>query len=464
MLRVFRHHIAVSTMILAAVETALLFTVLYVLLRLAGGQAAGSDDVYLIVPLIAASFAVMAAVGLYNRNVFFDVSLIASRTAVCIGFTVVLMAMIVYLYTLLWSGDYQSYVTICLASIIIHVLLVLLIRVIFLEVANLDAFKRRVLVIGAGPRAAKIDALGSHEPHFKTVGFLSTEGEPAEIRPDRVIGGADPGGAAALYDLAEHHAVDEIVVAAREQRGLPVMELLECKLGGVQVTDFLTFYEREAQRVDLDELQPSWLIYSDGFRRGLLNQATKRAFDIVVSGAFLLLTLPLTIAAAIAVKLDSPGPVLYRQERVGLNGRLFSVMKFRSMRTDAESDGVPQWAAAQDQRVTRVGNFLRRTRIDEIPQIFNVLKGDMSFVGPRPERPFFVKSLSSQIPFYNQRHRVKPGISGWAQINYPYGASVEDARAKLAYDLYYIKNGGLFLDIVTFLQTVRVVLWPDGVR
>lgn len=452
-------------MILAAVETALLFTVLYVLLGLAGGRPATNHDyVYLIVPLIAASFAVMASVGLYNRNVFFNVALIASRTAVCIGFTVVLMAMIVYLYTQLWTGDYQSYVTICLASIIIHVILVLLIRVIFLEFANLDAFKRRVLVIGAGPRAMKIDALNEHEPRFKTVGFLATEGEQAEIRPDRVLGGADPGGAAALHDLADHHAVDEIVVAAREQRGLPVMELLECKLGGIQVTDFLTFYEREAQLVDLDELQPSWLIYSDGFRRGLLNRAGKRVFDIAVSAAFLLLTLPITVAAAIAVKLDSPGPVLYRQERVGLNGRTFAVMKFRSMRADAESDGVPQWAAAQDQRITRIGNFLRRTRIDEIPQIFNVLKGDMSFVGPRPERPFFVKSLSSQIPFYDQRHRVKPGISGWAQINYPYGASVEDARAKLAYDLYYIKNGGLFLDIVTFLQTVRVVLWPDGVR
>jgi exopolysaccharide biosynthesis polyprenyl glycosylphosphotransferase len=190
----------------------------------------------------------------------------------------------------------------------------------------------------------------------------------------------------------------------------------------------------------------------------------KRGFDVVLSLTFLALTLPLLIAAAIAIKLESRGPIFYRQLRVGIDGRPYGLLKFRSMRVDAESDGVPRWAAVRDNRVTRVGAFIRTTRIDELPQIFCVLRGDMSFIGPRPERPFFVDELLQQLPYYGQRHRVRPGISGWAQINYPYGASVEDARAKLTYDLYYIKNYSIFLDMIILIETIRVVLWPRGVR
>ena len=471
MLRVFRHHIAFSTVILAAVETALLFAVLYALLRLALGAApvplAGpAQGLYLIAPITAISFVVMSAVGLYNREIFFDMRIVLSRAAISIAFIVVILLAVVYAYTKPFKGNYEFYYTICLASIILHLILILLIRMIFLHLINLDTFKRRVLVVGTGPLAAKIEALlGAGGHHFMAVGFLDPVVDACHRAPR-------PGGVAgrvldrdqALAELVRAHKIDEVVVATRERRGLPVLELLECKLGGSQVTDFLSFWEREAQQIDLDELQPSWLIFSDGFRRSVFRRAVKRACDVLVSGGFLAFTLPLTLVGAAAVKLDGPGPVFYRQERVGLNGRRFKVLKFRSMRLNAELDGVPRWAAAQDDRVTRVGNFLRRARIDEIPQVLNVLKGDMSFVGPRPERPFFVEALCQKIPFYDQRHQVKPGITGWAQINYPYGASEEDAKAKLSYDLYYVKNGGLFLDFIILLQTVRVILWPDGVR
>jgi sugar transferase (PEP-CTERM system associated) len=267
-----------------------------------------------------------------------------------------------------------------------------------------------------------------------------------------------------LAEEARRLNADEIVVASRERRGLPVESLMECKLAGLIVTEFQSFWERQTGQIELDEVNPSWLIFSQGFRMSLLRAAAKRAFDIVVALIILLATLPITLIAIVAIKLDSPGSVFYRQERVGAKGQIFNVLKFRSMRTDAEKDGVARWAQSNDARVTRVGRFIRKTRIDEIPQLLNVLAGEMSFVGPRPERPIFVENLTQKIPYYDVRHRVKPGITGWAQINYPYGASDEDAKAKLSYDLYYVKNWNLFLDAVILFQTARVVLWQEGAR
>jgi sugar transferase (PEP-CTERM system associated) len=230
------------------------------------------------------------------------------------------------------------------------------------------------------------------------------------------------------------------------------------------VTDFATFHERETGSVELDTLDYGWFIFSDGFPTGLIHQVTKRTFDIMVSLAFLVVFLPMLVVAAIAIRLESPGPVILRQTRVGRKGRSFVLLKFRSMRVDAEEDGVPQWAAANDSRITAVGTFIRKFRIDELPQLVNVLEGHMSFVGPRPERPYFVDQLSAEVPFYGERHRVKPGITGWAQLNYDYGASREDAEKKLEYDLYYVKNNTVFLDVVIILQTIRVILWPHGAR
>jgi len=226
---------------------------------------------------------------------------------------------------------------------------------------------------------------------------------------------------------------------------------------------YLTFVEKEIRRIDLKRMELGWLVFSDGFTFSTFDRFLKRLFDLVVSTIVLILTAPLLISAIIAIRLDSPGPVFYRQERVTLGGRNFWIMKLRTMRPDAEKAGAV-WAAERDNRITRVGLFLRRSRIDELPQLFNILKGDMSFVGPRPERPMFVAELATQIPLYHERHLVKAGLTGWAQINYPYGASVEDARSKLSYDLYYVKNFSILFDLVILLQTLRVVLWPSGVR
>jgi sugar transferase (PEP-CTERM system associated) len=256
------------------------------------------------------------------------------------------------------------------------------------------------------------------------------------------------------------------VLALEERRNaLPLHDLLRIKTTGVAVHDFSSFLERETGRVDLDSLNPSWLIFSDGFSAGRrLSSLAKRLFDIVVSLALLIFSLPLIVIAAIAVKLESPGSAFYRQRRVGLYGQTFDVLKIRSMRIDAEVAGKAVWAQKDDPRVTRVGRIIRTLRIDEIPQAWSVLKGEMSFVGPRPERPQFVADLEARLPYYAERHVVKPGITGWAQINYPYGASIADAREKLEYDLYYAKNYTPFLDILILLQTARVVLWPDGAR
>jgi sugar transferase (PEP-CTERM system associated) len=264
--------------------------------------------------------------------------------------------------------------------------------------------------------------------------------------------------------LGYRFGASEIVVAADDRRGLPVRQLLHCKIAGIKVTDFLDFWERETRTVDLEALRPSWLFYSDGFRRGPVDEFLKRGFDVVVSLGLLLLTLPLLVITACLIRLESPGPVLYRQPRVGLQGRVFTILKFRSMQVDAETDGRPRWAAEGDPRVTRVGVIIRKLRIDELAQILNVLRGDMSFIGPRPERPFFVAGLAQAIPYYDERHCVRPGITGWAQINYPYGASTEDARRKLAYDLYYVKNRSIFLDLLILLQTARVIFWNHGAR
>jgi sugar transferase (PEP-CTERM system associated) len=256
------------------------------------------------------------------------------------------------------------------------------------------------------------------------------------------------------------------VLALEERRNaLPLKDLLRVRTTGVQVSEISSFLERETGRIDLNSVNPSWLIFSDGFASTrMLSSVFKRAFDIVASGLLLVITLPVILLTALAIKLESKGPAFYRQRRVGLYNESFDILKLRSMRQDAEVAGTAVWAAEQDPRITRIGRFIRKVRIDELPQTWTVLKGEMSFVGPRPERPQFVEQLEDQLPYYAERHMVKPGITGWAQINYPYGASIEDARHKLEYDLYYAKNYSPFLDMLILLQTLRVVLWPTGAR
>jgi sugar transferase (PEP-CTERM system associated) len=276
-----------------------------------------------------------------------------------------------------------------------------------------------------------------------------------------------------LLSLAEPLSVSarrlgatEIIVAVRDQRGgaVPMDQLLECRLAGVPVRTLEVIYERLRGRVPVEALKGSWLVYAEGFRQNWWRNLEKRVIDIAVSLTLLALALPVMLVAAIAIVFESGFPILYRQERVGRGGRTFVIWKFRSMRQDAEADGAARWAQPGDPRVTRVGRFLRKTRIDELPQLFNVLNGELSLVGPRPERPQFVAHLNHEIPFYNARHSVKPGVTGWAQVRYAYGASSEDAKKKLEYDLYYVKNHTLLLDLLILFETVRVVLRGDGAR
>jgi len=269
-----------------------------------------------------------------------------------------------------------------------------------------------------------------------------------------------------IPELVSRYDIQEVIVAVRDQRGgsVPMDQLLACRIKGVPVLDLAGFCEKTRHEVPIDSLKGSWLVYGHGFVQGKLRTSVKRVFDIVTSIILLALLSPVMIAAMIAIPLDSRGPILYRQRRVGLGGADFMCLKFRSMCVDSEQDGVARWAVPNDPRVTRVGAFMRKTRIDELPQLISVLKGEMSLVGPRPERPVFVEMLTQQIPFYAVRHSVKPGLTGWAQVRYSYGANVEQSMKKLEYDLYYVKNHSLFLDVHILLATVRVVMRGEGAR
>ncbi|TXI21599.1 MAG: TIGR03013 family PEP-CTERM/XrtA system glycosyltransferase [Roseateles sp.] len=323
--------------------------------------------------------------------------------------------------------------------------------------------RSRILIFGTGNAAREVGAtLRASDPHVQIVGYYAgpNEGEPAVPAGEVIRDGSN------LTEAALHHRVDEIVVALAERRGgsMPLRQLLDCKLSDVRVVDIATHFEKTLAQIKISHVNAGWLVFGDGFAQGMLRVAIKRVSDIVFATLILALSWPLMLLAALAIRIESRGPVLYRQERVGLNGAPFQVIKFRSMRADAEKDGKPRWATKNDDRVTRVGRFIRKVRIDELPQLFNVLRGEMSMVGPRPERQFFVDELISKIPYYAVRHSVKPGLTGWAQVRYEYGSTVEDSIEKLQYDLYYVKNHTLFLDLLIMLETVAVVLTGKGAR
>lgn len=325
------------------------------------------------------------------------------------------------------------------------------------------AVSRRILVFGTGARALDVKrALNKSDPAAEIVGFFPSPVEEEPAIPANLILSR----ATSLTDTAKALKADEIVVAITERRGgaMPLRELLDCKLHGIKVLDLASHFEQTLGQIRLDSLYAGWLIFGDGFQQGTLRTVVKRVFDIVCALILITLALPVMVIAAIAIVVENGFPILYRQERVGLNGRLFKVIKFRSMRNDAEKDGKPVWAKAQDDRVTKIGRIIRKIRVDELPQLFSVLKGDMSLVGPRPERPFFVDQLTKEIPFYAVRHSVKPGVTGWAQVRYHYGATVEDSAEKLQYDLYYVKNHSLFLDLLVLFETVGVVLTGKGAQ
>ena len=402
----------------------------------------------------------MAAMGLYHPNLRQNWLGLLARLAVGFLMGGICVAIVFYIFPQAYVG--RSVIGI---GMVISFPLIALCRGLYVRLLDIDDLKRRVLVLGSGRRAAKIvqsmrrrvDRRG-----FKVVGFLAMPGEVVAVPEELLV--TQPG---SLLEVATSMQINEIVIAPQDRRGrMPMEDLLVCKQRGIRITSLIAFFEREQGKVKLSLIDPSWLIFSSGFDASPLRKASKVLFDYTLTLIILALSWPLILLTALAVWLESgPGtPVLYRQARVGEGGENFMLIKFRSMRTDAEQDGVARWASKEDDRVTRVGRFIRKVRLDELPQLWNVVRGDMSLIGPRPERPEFVVELKKKIQYYDLRHCVKPGLAGWAQLNYPYGAGEKDAAEKLKYDLYYVKNQTMTLDLVILLQTVEVVLFRRGAR
>ena len=463
MMRLFKHYVPYAVLLLGVIDIVLLATAAelgWVLRAWQIGSVPGSaESRWAQIATFAAALQLsLVAVGAYGVGSFLSLRFAAARLAVAISLGVIVLSVIYFLVPPLtfWRSN-------LLYAMLIAAVLLVAVRALLGRSLGSETFKRRVLILGAGARAARIGALAAQPgANFVVAGYVAM-GEPGGVAvPDATPRDAIPNLAAHVVDCC----AGEVVLALEERRNaLPLKDLLRVKTTGVTVADYASFLERETGRIDLGSVNPSWLIFSDGFASGrMVSSVVKRAFDIAVSLALLVLTLPVILLTALAIKLESRGPAFYRQRRVGLFNQDFDIIKLRSMRTDAEVAGQAVWAAQDDPRVTRIGRFIRKVRIDELPQAWSVLKGEMSFVGPRPERPQFVGQLEQQLPYYAERHMVKPGITGWAQINYPYGASIEDARHKLEYDLYYAKNYSPFLDLLILLQTLRVVLWPVGAR
>ena len=461
MIRLFKHYIPHAVVLLWLVDLIMLVSANEMSWRLRTNQigiATGSitDRAWPHFGFAAMMVTAMIAVGVYGGDSLRSMRFAAARLLVSISLGVIALSFLDFVI-----GGQTFWRSTLAYSMAIAFCLLIADRLVLGGFLGTSAFRRRVLVLGAGERARRLRDLGDRpESGFAIVGYIGM----SEAAP--VIEEAIP--RVAIHNLTryvENLGVAEVVLALEERRNaLPLKDLLRIKTAGVHVNEFSSFLERETGRVDLGTVNPSWLIFSDGFSSGrVLSSAAKRVFDICASALLLAVTAPVILIFAVLVKLDSKGPAFYRQKRVGLFGQSFDVIKLRSMRTDAEAAGA-QWASKDDPRVTRIGNFIRKVRIDELPQTWTVLKGQMSFVGPRPERPEFVADLEDHLPYYAERHMVKPGITGWAQINYPYGASIEDSRHKLEYDLYYAKNYTPFLDLLILLQTLRVVLWSEGAR
>ena len=402
--------------------------------------------------------AAMAAFGLYQVHVRHNRMDFLLRLFLSFAFGGIGLLVLYYLAPATYIGR-----GVLAMSLVLGFVAVVGTRLVSQHLFSADSFRRRVLVLGAGKNADLINSRlrrNSDRHSFVVVGFVPIPGQ-ASVVPEELL--VQSGGS--LVDLAIRLNVFEIVVAPDERRGgLPMEDMLTCAQRGLAMTDLSTFFEREAGVVTLNVVDPSWLVFSGGFDHSLPRRLSKRFFDLLAASALLMVAWPLMTIVAICIKLESRGPILYRQIRVGESGHHFELVKFRSMRVDAEQEGVAQWATRGDDRSTRVGRFIRLTRLDELPQLVNVLRGEMSFVGPRPERPQFVDMLSQEIRYYAVRHCVKPGLTGWAQLRYPYGASVHDAEEKLKFDLFYVKNHGVVFDLMILLQTVEVVLFQRGAR
>lgn len=465
MIRIFRHYISGVYLILFLLELVVFATSFLVgnLLRSYHGGAELIETADLIGPSVVFTLSMwgcLTGMGLYRRAKQAGDAALLLRMLGSFILGSVLMVPFFYVFSgFLVERDLLGY------ALFYAFIGVLLSRWAFRRFVDIQAIKRRILVLGAGYRGNMIREFESRNANtgFRVIGYVRMGNEPVRVDVSRLLESKLP-----LNQYVAIEDIDEIVVAPDDRRdgGFAIDELLDCKMAGVDVIDLLAFFEREAGLIRVDCLHPGWLVFSDGFRLNGARTVVKRMFDIVASLLLLLVVWPVLLLAALAVRIESGwrAPILYRQLRVGLNWQLFFVIKLRSMRMDAEKDGKAHWTTSNDRRITRVGHFLRKYRIDELPQLVNVLKGEMSFVGPRPERPEFVEKFAETIPYYSERHRVKPGITGWAQLSYPYGSNYLDAVEKLQYDLYYVKNYSPFLDLLIMLETLEVVLWGKGAR
>jgi len=465
-IRFRKHYLHIPYLVLAVLEFGLLFAIFSLLTLFL--TLVGIDHAPMSVDLVSALlFAVILssgtlAMGGYLAMVHESLSSLFFRTLVAycfvggIGLTV--------LYMVMPSADPGS--ANLFWAVILASMAVILVRLVFLRIVDSEQIVRRVVIFGAGDFAASL--LEEYEKNMKALGVriigCIADTPSRSVADDKLLPTPRD-----FYGFCRQNKVSEIVVVQQERRRaeggwLPVPELMECKLRGIAVTSGLDFYERELKKAKLDMVHPSWIVFSEGFKASKSRAFAKRLLDLIISLTLLTVMLPFIVLTAVAVFLETGRPILYSQKRVGMLGKEFRIYKFRSMRQDAEKDGKARWASTNDDRVTRVGAFIRNTRLDELPQIYNVIKGEMSIVGPRPERPEFVSELREKIPFYDTRHYVKPGLMGWAQLKYPYGASVEDAKGKLEYDLYYSKNHSLVMDFLIMIQTVEVVLLGKGVR
>ena len=401
----------------------------------------------------------MSAFGMYKHNYREDIrnTFLRLMPSFALGFGI--LTLVFYIVPDIYIGRGMLGLVIMVAAF-----LILLVRIIFYQLFKLKYLESRIIFIGCGMLAKECRDLAMHNisyHKYNIVGFVQLPGESSAILPSTIL----PTGNS-LINLANKYNANEVIVAVNNRRGesFPIQELLVCKLNGIKVTDAASFFEREACQIRVDSLQPSWLVFGGGFDQSFLRSFIKRIFDLFASTIILIVLFPVMIITALCIYFEDRTPIFYQQERVGMDGHVFMVLKFRSMRNDAEEGLNPQWAATNDTRTTKVGRIIRKLRIDELPQILNVFKGEMSFVGPRPERPFFVKQLCEEVPYYNVRHSIKPGITGLAQVRYQYGASVEDSIQKLQYDLYYVKNNSLFLDVLILIDTFQVVIFGKGSR
>ena len=466
--RLFRHYIHLPYVILGLIDFLLLAFAfaLTVFFRYFGDLSFFLENLRFLLPsavvFSAMNLLVMVALGVHQSRLEEGMSGMMLRTIMALIISIPLNG-----FAYLLAADWLWYLGesgVLTTGSVFGFFLIGIARSIFFDTVGKDAFKRKVLVLGAGFRARQIHEdlkAPLNRKGFILMGFVPLPDEPVEIRDDYLLNIPTT-----LHQFIIKNPVSEIVVAVDDRRkGLPMEDLLECKMEGVKIVDGMTFYERESRKVALEMVTRGWLVFTDGFTVSSVFGFGKRSLDILAATTLLLVSLPLMILTVIAIKAEDGfrAPMLYSQERVGLNGRVFKVYKFRSMIKDAEKNGAV-WASKNDTRVTRVGEVIRKLRIDELPQIFNVLNGTMAFVGPRPERPVFVAQLSEKIPFYSERHRVKPGLTGWAQLCFAYAGNEEDTREKLCYDLYYIKNQSLLLDLLIIIQTVEVVLFKKGSR